>query len=66
MDAERKVLQICPTCWFVHDGQEGVMSSWLTQKAYQDVTGIDPITCRLIPTHCPACHALLFGKSKAA
>jgi hypothetical protein len=37
-------LQICHCCRLVHEDRTG---GWITRKAYQEATGINPIICRL-------------------
>ena len=57
------VLQICHSCRLVHEDRTG---GWITKKAFQDATGVDPITCRLTHTYCPACYIYFLNKHEAA
>ena len=65
MDSDPKVLEVCDLCRLVHDERE-TMDCWVSKKAYQLATGIDPTNCHLNPSYCPACADLLFGRSQAA
>lgn len=59
-------LLICHLCRCVHAEAEALKSGWMTKEAYRKATGIDPITCRLKHTYCPACHDYLLSQSRVA
>ena len=56
--SEPPMLKICTKCQLVHDDWGG----WLTKKAYRDATGIDPVTCLLMPDYCPTCYEFFIQK----
>ena len=57
MGLQPKTLQACELCRFVHDDNLAV---WLSREAYKEITGIDPITCRLSFIVCPDCYDYCF------
>jgi hypothetical protein len=59
--SELPTLKICTRCRLVHDDRGG----WLTQKAYRDAMGIDPLSCRLTHDYCPACYEYFIQKLQA-
>ena len=60
------VLLICHLCGLVHDDRETWQAGWLSKKAYRDATGIDPTTCRLAHSFCPARDHYFAQKIQAA
>ena len=55
-------LTICTRCGLVRDDRGG----WLTQKAYREATGIDPVICRLRRDYCHACYMYYIERLQAA